>query len=679
MFIPALFVVLPLLHHGADDALERVLDPKVHHLGNDPTPDWKEASEQPEGMTLHLDFEARENASERVLVIYHWDLDNDWTLALNGKPILVLEKGKDRIDHFYRVPAGALKTGTNALDVTAQAGSQDDMIIGNVRYFDAPLQDVLHFGYVEARVTDADTGAPIPARVTIDDGSGKLPSLFDAASKSTAIRPGVAYTKDGAVKMSIPAAKLRVTATRGMEWGLDQKWIDVKEGETTTVDLKIRREVDTRGFVAADTHIHTLTFSGHGDSSIEERMVTLAGEGVELAVATDHNHDIDYQPYQSAAGLSSFFTSVVGNEVTTEVGHFNAFPLDPKDKIPDYTLKDWVKLVDGMRAHGAKVVTLNHPRWPTVIDSPFAWTTLDPDTGTIHGQELTVDATELANAGCLLDDPLALFRDWFALLDHGYKLGAVASSDSHTVGEPVGQGRSYVPSKTDDPSAIDVDAACDGFKRGANSIAVGIFADVHVNGGSTMGDLVSAAHAKTIAVKLRVASAAWIRPRRALFFIDGAQVFETMVMTQVGKPTDVTIEVAPPIPAHDAWLVCVVLGDGVDGPWWRPAAKDTIGATNPVFLDVDGDGKYTAPRATGIALAESAKGDVERLCAAIVGVDNAVAIQAIDGALAAAPDAAAKDALLARLKTVCADRPRVAAFVERMAHPQPPAAQQKTK
>ena len=123
---------------------------------------------------------------------------------------------------------------------------------------------------------------------------------------------------------------------------------------------------------------------------------------------------------------------------------------------------------------GAKVVILNHPRWPSITDSPFAATALDPDTGEIHGQELTVDATELANSGCLLDDPLFLFRDWFALLNRGYRIGAVSASDSHTVGEPVGQGRSYVPSATDDPSKIDVDASCDALKHGRNSIAVGM-------------------------------------------------------------------------------------------------------------------------------------------------------------------------------------------------------------
>ena len=57
-----------------------------------------------------------------------------------------------------------------------------------------------------------------------------------------------------------------------------------------TVPLAIRREVATPGLVACDTHVHTLTNSGHGDATIAERVVTLAGEGIELPIATDHNY-----------------------------------------------------------------------------------------------------------------------------------------------------------------------------------------------------------------------------------------------------------------------------------------------------------------------------------------------------------------------------------------------------
>jgi hypothetical protein len=36
--------------------------------------------------------------------------------------------------------------------------------------------------------------------------------------------------------------------------------------------------------------VHTLTHSVHGDVTIDERAITLAGEGIELQVVTDHDH-----------------------------------------------------------------------------------------------------------------------------------------------------------------------------------------------------------------------------------------------------------------------------------------------------------------------------------------------------------------------------------------------------
>src|SRR5205823_953623 len=104
--------------------------------------------------------------------------------------------------------------------------------------------------------------------------------------------------------------------------------------------------VPTDGYVSSDTHVHTLTFSGHGDSTIAERMITLAGEGIELPIATDHNVQIDYQEWAVKLGVRKYFTPVVGNEVTTPVGHFNIFPVPAKGPLPDHKLKDWRSIAD---------------------------------------------------------------------------------------------------------------------------------------------------------------------------------------------------------------------------------------------------------------------------------------------------------------------------------------------
>ena len=56
-----------------------------------------------------------------------------------------------------------------------------------------------------------------------------------------------------------------------------------------------------------------------------------AGEGLEIAIATDHNFVSDWRPTVAAQGLEPWIASFPGIEFTTlESGHFNSYPLDYK-------------------------------------------------------------------------------------------------------------------------------------------------------------------------------------------------------------------------------------------------------------------------------------------------------------------------------------------------------------
>ncbi len=482
---------------------------------------------------------------------------------------------------------------------------------------------------VTISVTDARTGKPIPARITITD-TNNAPLTFRRSNRSgdVALRRGLVYTRGTATPLDLPPGDYNVYATRGMEWGRASKRISVRPSKPATVSLKIKREVDTTGFIAADTHMHTLTFSGHGDASIEERMLTLAGEGVEMAVATDHNHNIDYRPYQQQMQVTKYFTAVTGNEVSTPVGHINGFPLDPKDERPEFKLTNWVKLVSGIRDKGAKVVILNHPRWPHRGKDPLTGFGFDSGSGEFRQRGgFPFDAMELANTHVSQKEPLYVVYDWFALLNRGHKITGVAASDTHTVASPPGQGRSYVPSRTDDPIRIDVDEACDHFVRGDTTVSVGILADVIVDGRYKMGDT-NTLRGKMVRVNLRVATPSWVKPRRAMVFLNGQAVVEQNVSSGFPKhPTNVRIEFELAKPAHDAYLVCVVTGDGVSHPSWTTKDRWTMAATNPIFLDADGDGQYSSPHALALAALQRAGESPDQQWQATTAADDVVAIQ----------------------------------------------------
>jgi hypothetical protein len=600
------------------------LEPGMRHLGNDRTADWTESPVEPEGGELERVFPAPARAHESLLELAQRSVDNAWWIELNGVRVAQLERGTPLEVHHYPIPGGVLRDGENRLRVHGERPT-DDIAVGRMRLHAATLRETLDLAPVTVRVRDAADGAPLPARVTVLDERGERARLYLATRELTAVRPGLCYQADGEARFEVPRGRYRVYATRGMEWSMAEAELSTEDG-AAALELALARQVDTRGFVAVDTHVHTFTHSGHGDSTVEERQVTLAGEGVELAIATDHNHQTDYRPAQAQLGLTRWYTPVVGNEVTTDIGHFNAFPLDPQGPVPPWDSTDVEVVVAGIRAAGAEVVILNHPRWPDGDKAPFAAARLDRGTGaslTTH----PYDALELVNSDSREPDPLGLFRDWFALLDRGEELVAVASSDSHHVDVMVGGGRTYVESESDDPAALDVPALARALRAGRSSLAMGIFVDVRVDGARS-GDLVP--RAQRHRVELTVRAPAWVRPRRAEVWVDGAPAASAELADAPAGPFERTLEFELAPRAHDAWLVCIVHGDGVRHAAWPLLNDYTLGATNPVRLDGDGDGRYSAPRATARALLER-HGDEPATLARLVGeVDEAVALQALE-------------------------------------------------
>ena len=554
-------------------------------------------------------------------------MNDVWKLVLNDEEIARLDRVDERGEHRYRVPAGAVRSGKNTLSFVPVTPT-DDVTLGPIRLVRQSLEEHYDLQTVRVRVFDADTGKRLPARVTVLDANGERAEVFCEPSPKRAFRRGVAYTFEGDAEIVLAAGRYRLVATRGPEWGLAEAEVELA-GRGAEVKLSIRREVDTTGWIAADTHIHTLTYSGHGDSSVEERMLTLAGEGVELAISTDHNHNTDYRPVQSDLGHERWFTPVVGNEVTTDVGHFNGFPLDPDDDVPPYELTDYVQIVEGIRAKGAQVVILNHPRWPSHEDSPFGDHALSHLTGErTPPLPLPVDAMELVNSTTDEPEPMLLFRDWFALLNRGEEVWAVGSSDSHTVGDPVGGGRTLIPSRTDDPARIDVTAACKAIREGRTTISMGPFVTVAVDGEAGPGD-VHAVEAESVEVALRVQVPSWIRVERAQVFVDGLLAREADIAAPAeGEPLDTTLRLRVPIPVHhDSWLVCVVAGPEV-GPWYPLHNPYVLAATNPVRLDRDRDG-WHAPRMEAQRLIGEATDDAA-LRELFAAVDESVALHAAD-------------------------------------------------
>ena len=609
-----------------------VIDAQYHHLGDSEVEDWDGVAKEAGGFDYTRTFTAARNPGPVTLLVRHRDVNSGWSLEINGQAVAILETESAEDDFYYEVPTGTLVDGENTLKLVpgfaiSDESNDDDIAFGHVRLYLKSLRDVLGLQVLRVKVVDRQTGEAVPCRLTITNPSGERPELFYTEPASVAVRDGLLYLH-GLAKLELAKGDYRVVASRGTEWSRDIAEVSVAN-EVVEVALSIEREVETPGFVAADTHIHTLQFSGHGDASADERMMTLAGEGIEFPVATDHNHNLDYQPFQERMELNGFFTPVVGNEVTSTNGHFNAFPLNPDDEVPIYQESDWVKMVKDMRDKGAVVVTLNHPNWPDVKTGPFGVFNLNRATGDREwGSDFTFDAMELVNSTVNTPDPLFLFHDWFALLNRGERIFAVGVSDSHTVGDPVGQGRTYVRSSSDDPGNLNIEELCRNIRDGRCSVSLGIITDITIDGEYSSGDLVTVRQS-SVAVDLRVQAPSWVTPTNALVFLNGDLVAQQAVPTERGTVTDATVSFKLPVTGIDAHLVCVVLGEPVADASWKTLNDYTLAATNPVFLDVNGDKQYASPRESARRVLKSLGGDKLALWHAVDILSPVAAVQLI--------------------------------------------------
>jgi hypothetical protein len=480
--------------------------------------------------------------------------------------------------------------------------------------------------------------------VTIVDAHGSLMSLGARSDKQLAVRPGVVYTSVGRARFGLSAGRYTVFAGRGFEYGVDSADVELSAGGSASVGLKIRREVPTPGYVSCDTHCHTLTHSGHGDATLAERMITLAGEGIELPIATDHNVQIDYEPAAREAGVRQYFTPVTGNEVTTpRLGHFNLFPLGSGAPVVDHTGADWEALFRGIDSiPGERIIILNHPRDLHGGFRPFGPKQhIGPAGENLDGWKLKSNAQEVINSGALQTDPLQLYRDWFGLLNRGLRITPIGSSDSHDVARHfVGQGRTYVRCEDRDPANLDVAAACRSLREGRVLVSLGLLAELEVEERYGPGDL--APVNGDLDVRLRVLGPSWTTAQHVALYMNGTVVREAEIPLEPGRSQPAGIKWEGhwtlPRPAHDVHLAVIATGPGVTelfwpipkayqptSPEWRPYV---LGSTGTVWVDADGSGGFTSAFEYAAQVVEESRGEMRLLLKKLEAYDEAVAIQA---------------------------------------------------
>lgn len=620
------------------DSLDLLKTPIVLRMGN---VEWNEFSGQQTQGAWESSFDWIDSQAA-TLEWTQYDVKQSWEIAINGRPIAKLNQDENRMSVVAEVAEGILTAGKNTIIIRPTGKGDDDIVLGPIRMMSGDRANYLSQAVIKVNVTDSNGKGHIPTRITLLREDGSLAPHGLLSTGVNACRIGTVYSLSGSVSIPVPKGIYQVYAGRGSEYSLARLDVDVRNGEQRELNLEIERVIDTTGYAACDTHIHTLTHSGHGDASIDERMATIAGEGIELAIATDHNKYINFEVAAKASGANRFFTSVVGCEVTTPRGHFNVFPISTNASPIGYQETNWSKLFGSIRnTPNVGVIILNHARdlhsgvRPFAIENHFAW-----QGENAVGWDLGFNAMEVLNSAATQSNILQLIQDWMALLNSGKKVTPIGCSDSHDVARHfVGQGRTYVRCDDAHPNALDVEECTNAIMNGRVSVSYGIFVRLIVEGRFEAGDLANIQHRNSIKALIDVQTPKWITADHVQLYVNG-EIFEERSIKASEENASKNVyreEFEIPAADYDAHVVAVVTGPGVDQNYWRcakpyqPTSTEWVsrvfGCSGAVWLDRDGNGQRNPARDYALSLCGQEGFELNQAMRRLESFDRAVAIQ----------------------------------------------------
>lgn len=615
-----------------------VVDNTMHHLRNGDEPEWIEFSRSTGAQQLNLNFSFKGKPTQSTLILRQYDLKQNWEISLNDQKLGSLFTDEQDMVVCYSVPAEALRRGSNSLVVKSNSKAVDDIRVGNIVLDFRPLDQVLSEASLDLEVLDRNSGIPLPSRITIVNSNGSLQTFSASKKQHLAVRPGVVYTSNGHAFIQLPAGKYTIYANRGFEYGVDSVEVDLKTGDQLKKTLRIAREVDTDGWIASDTHIHTYTYSRHGDAAMEERAITIAGEGIELPILTDHNIHVDIKPFAQVMNVDQYFTPVIGNELTTRVGHFNIFPTSVGEKVINPDATNW----EGIRKNindksNAKAIILNHARDVHNDFRPFGTEHHLSSAGTSTAMKVfPANAMEVMNSGSQQTYIMNLFHDWFGMLNRGFNLTPVGSSDSHDVSRYiVGQGRTYIKGDDINPANINVDSAVTNFKEGKVMVSSGLLAKIKVNDKYGPGDLAPAS--EKIVISVEVWGPAWTRADHVSIYANGKKIWDEKIDANrnAGLKWKKTLDFESP--AHDVFFAAIAEGPGSGMRFWplarpyQPATLEwtprVISTTGAVWFDGDKNTTRNSAFYYATVIMDDSEGSMKKVMEMLQNYDRAVAIQ----------------------------------------------------
>lgn len=479
-----------------------------------------------------------------------------------------------------------LTVGGNSIALSGVlAGEQLRSAIGP-RITPLPRADVT----IKVSVVDASTGSAVPVRVHFEAADGRyLPphghrkevndGWFEDYGADLKLG-GTSYAYvEGSFSIDLPVGDVLVEVVKGFEYAPLRRQVRIELGQTQ-LEFSLDRPVNHRreGWVSADTHVH---FISPDTARLEAEAEGVNVVNILAAQWGDLYTNIgDFSGATSGASRPDTVVWVGTENRQHLLGHLSMLGIGgrPSDRLSaggpsesflgDPVWNPLAQWADECRENGGLVVI---PHFPDPHCEVVADVILDK-----------VDAVEIRDFWWGVDSRAV--REWYRLLNCGYRVTVVGGTDKMSAGMPVGGVRTYA--RIDD-AALSFESWADAVRAGRTVTTSGPFLNLTVDG-HTIG-----AHIDIGVGRTHLEVEAWasgIHELSALEIVHNG----TVVARRDADPGSREIRLKERIKVNGGWLAARAWGPGRA---WHVWPIQVAAHTSPVYLS----GRRSAPKPDDIS------------------------------------------------------------------------------
>lgn len=299
-------------------------------------------------------------------------------------------------------------------------------------------------------------GTPTPARLSIIDGNGNPvspPHVFGFEQG----RSGFHLSSPRLNRFLLPPGTYQVAAMKGFEYTTVRKSVTLAEGAHRTLALVLRRTMNPakRGWYPGDHHVHLFRHASsiYPFMNLDDVYNIAQGEGLAYVGFMGEDQAAPSARLRESSGFLGWFMPELTRDLwghLCPIGLFDWPRMERHGELWPMNV-DWMDAAE--KAGGA--IAYAHP-YARINDKSLEKVLSDPTTGhaarelpaaAALGKRFTIDMVTEEGFG---SDAGVKLRDYFRLLNLGFRLGVSGSTDHHVDQgrQPPGAMRTYVRAKS---------------------------------------------------------------------------------------------------------------------------------------------------------------------------------------------------------------------------------------